>query len=512
MDKERATSVIKAVRDGESKRLVGQIGINTGNIFIKDERAVKVCPECLKEFKAKNEEVYILRHHEVPGNLICKNHNTYLIDYEIPSSLRSYFYYDVNEIDVDKLNTVYIENSLKDNFLNLYNDIDFVLHGGLQDFDVSLIKERYRQMLRQKGYLLNDRIRQSKLVESFLEYYPADFLIKLECLPNPDDRGNWVREIGVIRNVQIHPIRHLLFIRFLFGGVKEFVNYKDDYKPFGDGPWPCLNKVCEHYMELTISACDIKRTHSITNPVGVFKCKCGFTYSRQGPDSLEDEKYRYGRILDFGHVWKDKLKELILTKDMSIAKIAKEMGCYRNTVIKYAGRLGIVDNLNTKQRFGSKIYDKRLSDQEYERYKAKIINYIRDNPESTREDIKVNLTKEFCLIFIRDKEWLNLVLPKAQKGQFAVDYKDKDWNSKDIEVNLKIVQAIEDILREAKPQRITKTNIANRINYFGIRDKGIIERLPKSKETLINNCETVGQFKKRKLEMKEYDEIQDRLP
>lgn len=511
MDSERASSVIKAIRDGESKRLVGQIGINTGNIFKKDERVIKVCPECLKQFKANNQEAFILRQHVVPGNLICKRHNVFLVDYEIPSSLSRYFYYDVNEIDVSKLHTVHMENRLKDYFLNLYDDIDYVLQGGLKDFDIKHVKERYRQMLRQKGYLLDDRIRQNELVVSFLEYYPIDFLLKLESLPNLNDRGNWVREIAVKRNVQMHAIRHLLFIRFLFGGIQEFVNYRDTYKPFGVGPWPCLNKVCDNYMKPTVSTYELKRLHSLTKPIGVFKCECGFMYNRQGPDEFEDDKYKYGKVLDFGHVWKDKLRGLILTKDMSIAKIADEMCCYRNTVIKYAEELGVVDNLNTKQRFSPKAYDKRLSDQEYEGYKTKIINYIRENPESNREDIKVNLTKEFGLVFIRDKKWLNLVLPKAKKGQFTVDYKDKDWNSKDVEVNLKMVQSIQDILKAVKPQRITKTDIANRINYFGILDRGIIERLPKSKETLINNCETVEQFRKRKLKINIYDEIRDRL-
>lgn len=183
--------------------------------------------------------------------------------------------------------------------------------------------------------------------------------MKLESDVDENDKKSWIRLMLSEKDRFVHPIRHLIFIRFLFGSVKKFESYNEDYKPFGDGPWPCLNPVADHYKKLTINDCDIKPRKNISEPVGTFKCSCGFTYSRQGPDKTENDKYRYGRIVQFGYVWEDKLRDLVLNSNLSIAKIAKEMKCYRNTVIKYATIMGIFDKLNTKLRIQAKPYEKK---------------------------------------------------------------------------------------------------------------------------------------------------------
>lgn len=123
------------------------------------------------------------------------------------------------------------------------------------------------------------------------------------------------------------------------------------------------------------------------------------------------------------------------------------------------------------------------------------------NPNATREQIKKALKKQFMLVYIRDNDWLEFesVLPKPFKDgrKFSVDSKDIDWEQKDKEVNSKIMDAIKEILSEKKPRRITKTYIANKIKYFGLFDYDILERLPISKKTLFDYCETTQQFHER---------------
>src|SRR5690606_403795 len=115
-------------------------------------------------------------------------------------------------------------------------------------------------------------------------------------------------------NKTAHPIRHLLLSRFLGISLHDLFYKKMEYKPFGDGPWPCLNAAADHYLKPVV--CDLKVSHStdLKCPVGTFSCTCGFVYTRSGPDESEDARYRFGRIKAFGTVWEEKLKELVNQK------------------------------------------------------------------------------------------------------------------------------------------------------------------------------------------------------
>ena len=55
------------------------------------------------------------------------------------------------------------------------------------------------------------------------------------------------------------------------------------------------------------------------------------------------------------------------------------------------------------------------------------------------------------------------------------------------------------ILIEEKPRRITRTHIANKVNYYGIIYKKIIKNLPRTEEYLQSCCETVVDFRNREI-------------
>ena len=434
---------------------------------------------------AKKRSFYLTAYNNIP------------LSYFSVSNDKSNYEIDIDSLYDSELKSYQIKPSLANYYLSLGEDIEFVLSGGLSDFFVDTVIQRYRKRLQERGYVLTGRINQSRLLTDFKKFYPFDFLKSLESDFDDNNRKNWLQLMLTNSKRFIHPIRHLLFIRFLFGGTKEFLSYSGKYKPFGDGPYPCLNPVADHYRQNVIRNCELKRTHSISNPVGVFKCDCGFVYCRQGPDNTEDDRLRYGKVLQFGHVWDDKFKELVC-KSSNITYIAKEMKCYRNTVIRYATLLGIVDKLNTKQRIISKEIGKQISEIGLDEYKEQITQFIIDNPNTTRQQIKDTLTKQYMLLSIRDKRWLETVLPQPFKdgAKFKKDYKDKNWELKDKELLQEIKQLVRVILLfEEKPRRVTRTYIAKRISYFGILSREVIKNLPRTEEYLLSCCETVEEFR-----------------
>ena len=191
----------------------------------------------------------------------------------------------------------------------------------------------------------------------------------------------------------------------------------------------------------------------------------------------------------------------LVDRTSNIAYIAKEMKCYRNTILRRATSLEIIDKLDTKQRLVAKKIEKKISDTGLDVYREEITRYIINNPDATRTQIRKALNKECMLLSVRDNGWLEKILPKAFKNGtiFVKDYKDKDWKLIDEELLQKIKQIVGLILLEEKPRRITRTHIAHKISNYGIVNKRIIKNLPRTEEYLLSCCETVAKFRNREI-------------
>ena len=493
---ERANRVIEGMVGDGSGSVHAGIGPNTGQVFLKEGQTIKICKSCLKSDRKDYGEAYFHRIHQIPGNFLCVKHNTPLNYFLVQNDKSSY------EINIDsfydsEFESYQIKPSSAQYFF-LGEDIEFVLNGGLSNFSINTINQRYKQRLQEKGYVSIGRIKQSRLISDFKQFYPIDFLEGLESNFEDENMKSWLRIMTNDSKKSIHPIRHLLFIRFLFGGVKDFLKYSWEYKPFGDSPYPCLNSVADHYKKDVIQSCDLKRTNYIANPVGAFKCDCGFVYSRQGPDKTENDRYRYGKVMQYGHIWEGKLKELV-DKSSDIKYIAQEMKCYRDTVIKYANILGIVDKLDTKLRIMPKKIGNKISDTELNVYKEQINQYIINNPDNSRVQIRRALPQQYFLLRRRDEEWLEEILPKAFKNESIFENYSKciDWKPKDEELFQKIKQIVSLILIEEKPRRITRNLIAKKANHNSDR-KTMVKNFPRTEEYLLSCCETVEDFRQRK--------------
>lgn len=75
-----------------------------------------------------------------------------------------------------------------------------------------------------------------------------------------------------------YPIRHLLIMRCLCGSAKKFFEEDFVFAPFGKGPWLCMNKLADHYLEKCVETIEVT-IHSTNRRIqGEFRCNCGFTY------------------------------------------------------------------------------------------------------------------------------------------------------------------------------------------------------------------------------------------
>ncbi|MBP2002383.1 hypothetical protein J2Z69_003456 [Paenibacillus shirakamiensis] len=205
--------------------------------------------------------------------------------------------------------------------------------------------------LAERGYVTPaNRIRQAQLHEQFIAFYGEDFLELLESDISKD--SSWLNFATRKERRVISPVRYLLLIRFLYGSWNDFIqNIGNKYQPFGNNPWPCLNRATDHFGKNVVKALQISRCSDTGRPIGIFACECGFIYSRRDPDQSTDDRMHIGRVREYGFIWINKARQY-LNEGLSLRQIARMLGVDVGTVIKYT-RSHDIETVNTEK--GSKV-------------------------------------------------------------------------------------------------------------------------------------------------------------
>ncbi len=324
-------------------------------------------------------------------------------------------------------------------------------------------------------------------------------LKKLNCSIDLESESSWLKNITRKQKMIIHPLRHILFIIFLCNSVEDFFNKEVEYYPFGEGPWPCLNLAAEHYLSSTIKECIISSDYKTRAPVGTFNCSCGFIYSRRGPDTDFGDRYRIGRIKNFGHTWEQKLYNHVNSDIYSIKELSILMKCDPATVKKYSKKLCCEDKLNTELTINEEEIDnckKSLSNS----YKQDFADYINNHQNLSRTELRKHLYKQYIWLYKHDKEWLIENLP-SKIDKIEIDYKASmrvNWEGRDIQMFSDIEQEYKKIISSKQLVRVTKSLIGQRTGYGSLLYR-YIDKLPKTSKLLNEICETVEKFQMRRI-------------
>lgn len=323
-----------------------------------------------------------------------------------------------------------------------------------KDIQMLLSMEEYRGLYNSKPLLLSrlselglvtagERIRQQKLREQFISFYGNDLLDKLESIPKHGDH-TWLASVTRSMRYTVHPLRQMLLLRFLYGSFEVFLEQSVEiHRPFGKGPWPCLNKASGHYEKPVIQKCEVTRCSDTGRPVGTFICECGFSYSRRGPDQTIDDKFHKGRIKSFGPIWLGKLQEC-LQAGLSYRSTAGVLGVDTKTVIKYSGGAVIDQKANLK------------------------VNQKKRSSSSVKQ-------KEYKL------------------ARF-------DWEKRDLELSTQVEKACRELLTDNgfKPVRIRISIIGRRVGKLSMLEKHK-DKLPVTMGILTSYLESTTQFQCRRV-------------
>lgn len=324
----------------------------------------KICPSCIMEDKENYGEAYFHRVHQISGYVVCHKHGDFLQEYSIELNYRDFTKNDI--VDIDDINLRSINNAEeikhKNKLIRISKDIYQILHN-FKNLDKKIVYDKYYYMLKKKELVDEKGVPNiNKIKASISEMYSNEFISTLNLKKEYNwDRYNWVNlltQINAINSGYLpikNPLFHLLIIKYLFGSLEEFiVSEKIEYPIFEQGPWPCLNRTAIHYhkdvvknIEIVYEQRKIGADIFKGNPIGIFTCECGFSYSRRGPYKDNDyTRYQYESIKIYGKTWEKCLEHIILDGKLPVREIGLILNCDDETILHHAEKLGIKEHIN----------------------------------------------------------------------------------------------------------------------------------------------------------------------
>ena len=498
---ERAEKVLESMKGENGGSVYSRTGIMASSVTLN--QYFKFCPVCAKEDKLQYGELYWHRVHQIPGVLVCPKHYVPLYNSLVPvRGYNKYQYKAASEENCVKpdIDVMYADD-IFEKLVRLTEDAQVLLNSDFEKRNIEWYKEQYLAKMTEMGFAtVNGKVHRKRLIKEFINYYGEEFLDMVQSSVDVDNDSNWLMDMIRKKNKTAHPIRHLLLSRFLGISLQDLFNKKMEYKPFGNGPWPCLNAASEHYLKPVVSNLKVAYSTDSKCPVGTFSCTCGFVYTRSGPDESEDARYRFGRIKKFGQVWEEKLKEL-LDQKLSLRETARLLGVDPITVKKYAKKLGLTTYWE-KRSEADDVYDNEENsyslmnfDKGY--YRERWNELRKKYPEMGKTQLRQVDKALFAWLYRNDREWLNQNSPDKKVANVANNR--VDWNQRDNEILSQIKGVVDKMLNsDEKPERITISLIGSKLGIRGLLEK-YLDKLPRTKAYLDSVKETNHDFRLRRI-------------
>jgi Tn7-like transposition protein D/TniQ len=441
-------SLLKSTMEtDEGKQISTIMGVRSRALSSKGY--LRFCSHCVDENRRQFGECYWHRVHQIPDVEICPSHGIFLQNSSVPmwNQRNRYKYVSLEKVADRNLCLPTGETSTYRNaLLKIAQDSLWLLQNHTLTTSLSSVQSKYFFLLAEHGLgTYTGKVYTSKLLEAFQQYYAKDFLEYIHLEINEYTYENWVSRF-LHRSTQIvyQPMCHLLFIHFLGHTIGTFLNLEASERPFGTGPWPCLNPVCDHFQKKHVHQCEITYSgFKAARPRGTFSCECGFTYSRIGPDRKAEDSFRVGRVNTYGPLWETKLRELCEDPSMNTYQAARILGVDFATAKKQAQRRGLSFGSMPNQIVSSQDVQCNESIQPVnealaalrDKYRMIWLSAREENPGDTIRQIRPKIPGTYIWLYRHDREWLALA-PK-KKG-YAQNGACVEWEQRDRQLALQI--------------------------------------------------------------------------
>jgi hypothetical protein len=315
---------------------------------LKMPTRLRFCPCCVEQDRSNFGETYWHRIHQVPGVEVCPHHVTFLEESNtLWRNLRNpgeafAAEHSINDTPARAIDTSEHIQSIQ---LNIARQALWLLESSAGSVGGQTLGRRYHNLLLRLGLAYyNGQVRTAQLTKNFLAFYSSEFLESLGCdVRNP--YSSWLMRLLRTHKSEVaqHPLRHILFLISIGGSAPEVLESFVEFKPFGDGPWPCLNHASGHFAEPRIHSYRVNdgEKKNLGKPTGTFSCACGFIYTRTGPDRSEADRPRWTSVRAYGAEWENLLERLWGDTSLTLRQVAQELGVNELTVKRRAINLDL---------------------------------------------------------------------------------------------------------------------------------------------------------------------------
>lgn len=492
--------------DGDN-HLRARLGITAGGIPLPDR--LRYCPICVIDDREKYNEAYWHRNHQITGVEVCFAHEVFLESSSILWQGRGHsssrFHSAEEAVLITVPRQIDLSNREHSNLLSIALNAAWLLSQRELLLDSRVLRDRYYNLLLKRGYAYyNGRIRTTELLNAFIQFYSTKFLNAIHC-PINSKGHSWVIRLLLKDKVDVvqPPLRHLLLLVFLGQTAEQIFTSFSEYKPFGDGPWPCLNHAASHFRKPTITECRIndclvKKRHG--KPMATFSCECGFIYNRVGPDDLAQDRFQISSVQSYGPVWEQSLKDLWSDTNIPLKEVGQRLGVGDLTVIRHAIRLGL--SMNTSGTRQAKGYDRyrsyRKTIQEARtHYRSEWLAVRKANPKARRKQLIAIASFLYLWLRKNDSEWIEKQLPHIIKPNRRIKY--IDWKNEDRKLAVALKAAAQKIKnRPGHPLRASITAITKEIGHRAWIERRLAD-LPLTAKAIQLHIESLEAYSIRKV-------------
>jgi len=375
----------------------------------RNTRALKVkfCEKCIKEHNNKYGDVYINRIHQIPGVLVCSRHNLRLSFMRNLATSNLPPQYILPSIENLNGNNISTSESLMRDLLLYESDIQYIFGNTLPKLSLKELRKRYIEFLKVKGLGYPIRKRPENSWELVKGTYSQEFLSLFGLENDKGDFQNWISNI-ISNSPKVNGyVNHIVFMRALAGSVKKFFEENIEYKPFGNGPWICMNPFCLDYRDKIVKNVETG-IHNLTGLIyGDIKCHCGFIYRlRENENNPFKIPYFSNRVMDRGEVW-EKAVYRLREDNFLIKEIAKRAGVTRPTIRKF------LNNNYNNTRWDRLEVERGIKTR---RYKEKWLKIRESNPTLNRGQLNSLNRAIYAWLRRYEPDWIEANSPKSMTG------------------------------------------------------------------------------------------------
>jgi len=469
----------------------GRLGINNFKGLLKFFR---YCPQCVTDDRRNYKETYWHRLHHIASIDLCPLHDAYLKDSHTSVSFinRSAVFLTAEEAlkGADLSYQTEVDEHLRIVQKKLANNASWLLeHHDCRGYQHSNRNFYLKLLFKRRLCTFSGTVKRKRLVSELTSYYSSDLLKRLNCeVTSKAGHDDWLVKLVHRRERAIQPIHHLLMLQFLSASASELVEKSTvdcsvfetsvvgDPNPFGRGPWPCLNATAQHFKQDVVVICEVLSAQRYPRPPrGIFRCSCGFVYSRLGPEKSASDRYKHERYINFGEHWDNTVKEMIAAA-WTTNKIARALGISRRIIKLQLARLG----LNVAHRNISCVPSKprdlrRIPAADFEErrqvQRSKLLAIRLENPKFSRSKIRLEYSAVYSWLYVHDRDWLLANLPPRLLSSDTIRPKSK-WLLKDAKLAEAVtVEAARLRALCGRPEIISETAIASNLGILHVWSK-----------------------------------------